>query len=134
ATIKGAALLGAPVTPAELPHIDLVVAGSVAVNRRGARVGKGGGYSDLEYALARQVGAVTADTVVVTTVHDLQLVSATIPMMSHDLAVDIVVTPTRVVRCSTTWPRPERIEWDALTPTQLAEMPPLARLRRAGRS
>ncbi|MER3460903.1 MAG: hypothetical protein C4303_07295 [candidate division GAL15 bacterium] len=28
-------------------HVDLVVCGSVAVNPVGARVGKGGGYSDL---------------------------------------------------------------------------------------
>jgi 5-formyltetrahydrofolate cyclo-ligase len=28
-----------------------VVCGSVAVNRQGARVGKGGGFSDLEFAL-----------------------------------------------------------------------------------
>src|SRR5262245_44977048 len=125
ATIKGAAVLGTPVTPAELPHIDLVVAGSVAVNRRGARVGKGGGYSDLEYALAHQVGAVTADTTIVTTVHDLQIITGPIPMTSHDLPVDIVVTPTRVVRCATKWPRPQRIDWDALTSAQLAAMPPL---------
>src|SRR5919197_5062589 len=50
ATIKGAAPLGEPVRPRELGHIDLIVAGSVAVNARGARVGKGGGYSDLEFA------------------------------------------------------------------------------------
>ncbi len=45
ATITGAATLGVPVAPRDLPHIDLVVAGSVAVNLRGARVGKGGGQS-----------------------------------------------------------------------------------------
>ena len=55
ATIGGAARLGEAVGPEALGRIDLVVAGSVAVNRRGARVGKGGGYSDLEFALARAV-------------------------------------------------------------------------------
>src|SRR6185503_39459 len=67
ATIGGAARLGEPVLPRELGRIDLVVAGSVAVNRRGARVGKGGGYSDLEWALARQLGAVSERTPVLTT-------------------------------------------------------------------
>jgi 5-formyltetrahydrofolate cyclo-ligase len=134
ATIKGAAALGTPLTPGELPHIDLIVAGSVAVNSGGARVGKGGGYSDLEYALARELGAVDTRTTVVTTVHDLQVVSAAIPMTSHDLPVDIIVTPTRVIRCSGRWPRPPRIEWEALTATQLAAMPAVARLRRAGRA
>src|SRR5712691_8021907 len=68
ATIKGAARFGEPVTPEQLGRIDLVVAGSVAVNARGARVGKGGGYSDLEFALARAVGAVDARTTLLTTV------------------------------------------------------------------
>jgi 5-formyltetrahydrofolate cyclo-ligase len=129
ATITGAATLGVPVTPRDLPHIDLVVAGSVAVNRRGARVGKGGGYSDLEFALARELGAVDARTTIVTTVHDLQIVPGAIPMTSHDLPLDVIVTPTRVLRCGRTCARPRRIEWGALSPSQLATMPALVRMR-----
>jgi 5-formyltetrahydrofolate cyclo-ligase len=131
ATIGGAARLGVPVAPADLPHIDLVVAGSVAVNRRGARVGKGGGYSDLEFALARELGAVDERTCVVTTVHDLQVVATAVPMTSHDVPVDVIVTPTRVLRPARAHRRPRRIEWAALSPAQLAAMPPLARLRSA---
>src|SRR5439155_201967 len=54
ATIAGAAWLGEPVPPESLGAIDLVIVGSVAVSPDGARVGKGGGYSDLEFALARE--------------------------------------------------------------------------------
>lgn len=132
ATIGGAAALGVPVGPADLPHVDLVVAGSVAVNRRGGRVGKGGGYSDLEFALARELGAVDARTRVVTTVHDLQVVGDAIPMTSHDVPVDVIVTPTRTIRCPRALPRPRRIEWTALSPSQLAAMPALARLQHSG--
>jgi len=71
-TIKGAAAMGVPIAPHELPRIDLIVAGSVAVNRRGARVGKGGGYSDLEFALASEMGAVDEQT----TLDRLQLEAA----------------------------------------------------------
>ena len=131
-TIGGAAALGVAVAPDELPHVDLVVAGSVAVNRRGARVGKGGGYSDLEFALAAELGAVDARTTVVTTVHDLQVVAGAIPMTSHDVPVDIVVTPTRVLRPRGAFPRPRGIQWTALTPAQLAAMPALAARRRRG--
>src|SRR5262245_58736277 len=46
-SIKGAAKYGRPVNLKEVQKIDLIVCGSVAVNRQGARVGKGGGYSDL---------------------------------------------------------------------------------------
>lgn len=48
ASIRGAFSYGELVTAERLPHVDLVVCGSVAVNRAGTRVGKGGGYSDLE--------------------------------------------------------------------------------------
>jgi len=130
ATIGGAAALGDPVTPDALPHIDLVVAGSVAVNRRGARVGKGGGYSDLEFALASVLGAIDARTVVVTTVHDLQLVRGNIPMTAHDVPVDVIVTPTRTYRPGRARRRPREIRWSELDATRLAEMPALSTRRR----
>jgi 5-formyltetrahydrofolate cyclo-ligase len=130
-TIQGAAALGVPIAPHQLPRIDLVVAGSVAVNRKGARVGKGGGYSDLEFALASELDAVDAHTTVVTTVHDLQVVAEAIPMTAHDVPIDLVVTPTRVIPCRRIFDRPRRIEWDELTPEQIAAMPVLARLRPA---
>ena len=50
-SIKGAAKFGRPVNLGDMRKIDLIICGSVAVNRNGARVGKGGGYSDLEFAL-----------------------------------------------------------------------------------
>lgn len=129
ATIRGAAALGVPISPHQLPRIDLVVAGSVAVNRKGARLGKGGGYSDLEFALAAELGAVDAQTTVVTTVHDLQVLGEAIPMTSHDVPIDLIVTPTRVIPCLRTFDRPERIEWEALAPEHVAAMPALVRFR-----
>ena len=129
ATIGGASRLGEPVRARDLGRIDLVVAGSVAVNRRGARVGKGGGYSDLEWALARQVGAVGETTPVLTTVHELQIVDADIPMSAHDVALDLIVTPERVIRPSRRRPKPRGIRWAELSEEQIAAMPPLRALR-----
>jgi 5-formyltetrahydrofolate cyclo-ligase len=137
ATIKGAARLGEPVAPEELGHIDLIVAGSVAVNARGARVGKGGGYSDLEFALAREAGALDARTMVLTTVHALQVLNGEIPMTPHDVPVDLVVTPERVIRTRTAFRKPEGIRRQELSPDQLEAMPVLRRLevrRTAGRA
>ncbi|HVO91719.1 MAG TPA: 5-formyltetrahydrofolate cyclo-ligase [Terriglobales bacterium] len=42
-SIKGAAQYGRPVTLSQVKKSDLIVCGSVAVNRQGDRVGKGGG-------------------------------------------------------------------------------------------
>jgi 5-formyltetrahydrofolate cyclo-ligase len=130
ATIGGASKLGEPVDPAELGTIDLVVAGSVAVNASGRRLGKGGGYSDLEWALARELGAVGARTPVLTTVHALQVVRTPIPMTSHDVPVDLVVTPERVIRTRGRRPKPRGIRWQELTADQIAAMPPVARVAR----
>jgi len=55
-TIKRALAEGVPAAVEELGHVDLVVCGTVAVNRDGVRVGKGGGYSDLELALLVEAG------------------------------------------------------------------------------
>ena len=40
----------------QLPHIDAIVMGCVAVTRDGRRLGKGHGYADLEYAILRELG------------------------------------------------------------------------------
>ena len=128
ATIKGASTLGTPVSPAQIGHIDLIVAGSVAVTLKGARLGKGGGYSDLEFALARAAGLVGEKTPVVTTVHELQVVDDRIPMTAHDVPLDVVVTPERVIRTGRRFAKPGGIIWDELSEAQLAGMPALARL------
>ena len=82
-SIKGAAKFGRPVNLKEVRKIDLIVCGSVAVNRKGARVGKGGGYSDLEFALLTEEKKVGRHTPIVTSVHPLQIVNGRNP---HDRA------------------------------------------------
>jgi 5-formyltetrahydrofolate cyclo-ligase len=133
ATISGATTLGEPVEPKSLGTIDLVVAGSVAVSPDGARVGKGGGYSDLEFALARELHAVGEDTPVATTVHELQVLDERLPMADHDVPLDLIVTPERVIRTRRTLPKPKGILWAELSDARLASMPVLARMRRGPR-
>ena len=62
-TMEGALKYGKPVSPSDLGLIDLVISGSVAVNREGMRIGKGGGFADIEFALAVEAGSVTNKTV-----------------------------------------------------------------------
>lgn len=128
-TIKGAFRLGRPVSPEEMDPIDLSVAGSVAVTKDGARVGKGGGYSDLEYAIGREVGIIDEKTPVFTTVHRLQVVSNDIEMQIHDLPVDFIITPEEVIVTRSRFPKPQSIYWEILEEENLKSIPVLTRLR-----
>ena len=111
--------------------VDLVVAGCVAVGVDGVRLGKGGGFSDLEFALAAAAGLVDQDTVVVTTVHDVQVRAP--PARSRrqrtTSTCDLVVTPTRVVRCPRSKDyRLPRLDWSELTAEKIAAIPLLTAL------
>ena len=100
ATKEGAAKAGRKVAATELPSVDLVVCGSVAVNREGARVGKGGGFSDLEVAFLVEADLIRPDTVLATTVHPLQVVNEPLPETIHDFRVDLIVTPDEAIWCA----------------------------------
>lgn len=113
----------------EMPFIDLVVVGSVAVNDRGARLGKGAGYADLEIAVLVEAGLVTEQTTIATTVHEIQVLDEDLPELPHDFHVDLIATPERIIRCNQP-KRPAGVDWDSLRPEQIAAIPVLA--RRAG--
>lgn len=121
---KGAAQVGSLVGPEDMRPIDVIVCGSVAVNRSGARIGKGAGYSDLEVALLLEAGLVTEDTVIVAPVHALQVVEEQIPETEHDFSVDYIVTPDEVIPCSNRR-RPAGLVWDDLTPEKIEAIPVL---------
>jgi 5-formyltetrahydrofolate cyclo-ligase len=125
ASIDGAARHGVATALEDMLPIDLIVCGSVVVNPEGARIGKGGGYADIEYALLAELGLATDQTTIATTVHDLQLLDAPLPETAHDFRVDLVVTPTRVLRCPRA-PRPRGIVWEDLDAQKIAAIPALA--------
>jgi len=128
ATIKGALRHGKVVALEELPPIDFVLCGSVAVNLSGARVGKGGGFSDLEYALLIEEGLIDDHTIVATTVHPIQILREHLPLIDHDLPIDMVATPRAVIELERQYKRPRGILWDHLQPPQIHEIPILERI------
>lgn len=134
ASIKGAVKYGRPVSPREMRHVDMVVCGSVAVGKDGARVGKGGGYSDLEYGLLREEGKVREFTPIVTTIHPLQITLHKIPMFPHDMPVDFLITPTQVIATRSVYPRPQGIYWDLLRVVKINTIPILRKRMRQGGS
>lgn len=127
-TIKGAFRYGIKVFPDEMEQVDVIITGSVAVNKKGAKVGKGGGYSDLEYAIARKFGVVDENTPILTTVHQLQLVSYEIPMDQHDVSIDYIITNRSIVNTDTRYLKPKHIYWDILG-DKIKSIPVLQKLK-----
>ena len=132
ATIKGALRYGEVIDLDQVPELDLVVTGSVAVNLKGARVGKGGGFSDLEYGLLCESGKIDRRTVIATTVHPIQILRENLLMTGHDIPVNLVATPQAVVEVDGAYKRPTGILWDHLQPPQIHEIPVLERFGYAG--
>ncbi len=99
----------------------------------GCRLGKGEGFAELEYGILRWMGAIDDSTPVVTTVHDCQVLEEDIEpglMLEHDVPVDIIVTPTRILRTRTRLPKPPGILWHKLSPEKLAQIRVLQSLKR----
>lgn len=108
-TIKGSFKYGSYVHPSKMRFINLFVAGSVATNKKGARIGKGEGFSELEYGILSHYSLVDDSTVIATTVHDLQVVEDEIPLMPWDFNVDFISTPTKIFKRSGEAIRPKGI-------------------------
>ena len=132
-TSKGVAQHGTPIDLDAKYTVDLVVVGSTAVcPRTGARVGKGEGFAELEWGILSLMGNLDANTtLVVTTVHDVQVVDD-MPageLTKHDVPVDIIVTPTRTIRVSDRVAKPSGVYWDLLSPQKLAQIKVLRELK-----
>jgi len=137
ATKPGALECGVPLDPNDWPielYIDLVVVAAVAVcPNTGARLGKGLGYGELEWAALYELGAVDGRTIVATTVHELQIV-ADLPvgyglLADHDLPLHLIASPNRLIRIEKPLPRPCAIQWELLSDEKLQGIPSLHRLR-----
>ncbi|XP_004704810.2 methenyltetrahydrofolate synthase domain-containing protein isoform X4 [Echinops telfairi] len=131
ATAQGVRNYSVPIGLDASVLVDMVVVGSVAVSEQGWRLGKGEGYADLEYAMMVAMGAVREETPVVTIVHDCQVVPIPEALLEeHDLTVDYVLTPTRVIRTGCQRPKPRGITWSKISPEMLRRIPVLRDLRR----
>jgi 5-formyltetrahydrofolate cyclo-ligase len=126
-SIRGALSLAQPVGLDNLPTPQLLVVGSVAVTTQGDRVGKGEGYAELEFATLRTLNRIPPDIPIATTVHDAQLVDE-LPREPFDVSLDLICTPTRIVRCPGPPRRPPGVLWAHLPAARRAEMPILDEL------
>ncbi|MDQ7909105.1 5-formyltetrahydrofolate cyclo-ligase [Phytohabitans sp. ZYX-F-186] len=122
---QAAATFAPTIAVENVPGIDLIVCGSVAVNATGARIGKGAGYSDLELGLLADAGKIGTNTTIVTTVHPLQIIDRPIPETAHDFRVDAIITPETIITCPGSR-RPAGILWDHLPEGKITAIPVLA--------
>ena len=77
--------------------IDMVVEGSVGVDRFGNRIGKGKGFADREIEDLFNKNLIDEKTPLVTTIHPFQLVEI-VPMESHDKKLNMIVTTREIIR------------------------------------
>ena len=77
--------------------IDLVVEGSVGVDKSGHRIGKGKGFADREIEDLFKRGSIDERTPIATTIHPLQL-REHIPTEIHDQKINMIVTIREIIR------------------------------------
>ncbi len=133
-TIRGAFELGVLLRSLEdiirvVKNVDLIVEGSVVVNMCGERLGKGEGYGELEYAILLELNLINPEVTIATTVHEIQVVETRIPQDPYDVPVDVIVTPTRIIRVQRCENRPSGILWEFLNERKLKEIPILRELK-----
>lgn len=81
----------------KIPKIDFALIGSVAVDLKGNRIGKGGGYGDREIKILRNLNK---SVIIATNVHDLQVFNdLSYLMKDYDEKVNLIITPTKIIRC-----------------------------------
>ncbi|CAH2324097.1 methenyltetrahydrofolate synthase domain-containing isoform X1 [Pelobates cultripes] len=141
-TPQGVYNYGVPVSLDDRISVDLVVLNGerIAVNEGRAplsvqgehrcwRIGKGEGFADLEHAMMMAMEAVTEDTVVVTIVHDCQVLDFPEDLLGeHNLTVDYILTPTRIIKTDCKRPKPEGIIWSKITWEMMKKIPILKKL------
>ncbi|XP_011161574.1 methenyltetrahydrofolate synthase domain-containing protein [Solenopsis invicta] len=131
ASMRGLEQAGKPLGLDSHIKVDLVVLGSVCVSRDGYRLGKGEGFADLEFAMMMRMGTITENTIVVTTVHDCQIVDHLPSQLfkEYDVPVDIIVTPTQTIYIESRLEKPSGILWHMLSERRLKTMQVLQQLK-----
>ena len=85
--------------------------------------------SDIEVALLTEAGLIGPDTMIVTTVHQLQVLDDELPETAHDFSVDVIVTPDEVITCGPPR-RPRGVLPDHLGREQVRDIPAMSSYHR----
>lgn len=123
ATSQGAVSVGQKLGFEDMERLDLAICGCVAVTKAGGRTGKGGGFADLELGLFRDLGKITADTPIATTVHsDMVVDDDRLPILAHDSLLNWIVTEKGAIETRPQGSQPGGVVWDMVQPDQMADI------------
>ena len=111
----------------EMPRIDLIFVGSVALHADGRRIGKGEGYADREYAIIRELG--NPEVPVIGSIHSTQLVNDDIPRDEYDLTVDWIATEKGLTKTNSPYEKPSGIIWTEVSDEEMEKMPVLKEIQ-----
>lgn len=121
----------------EMEELDMVIVGCVAVSASlGQMVGRGYGHTDLTLAMLQHMGGLGPRTIVVTVVHEDQLLHNSHHYQQrsifrpHDYPVDLIVMPNCCHVVHNRAPRPDRLYWDRISRRRLVCTPLLGLLHR----
>ncbi|MDI6860477.1 MAG: 5-formyltetrahydrofolate cyclo-ligase [Caldisericia bacterium] len=79
--------------------IDLMIEGSVAVDLKGNRIGKGKGYGDKEYEILKNRRFLKESLKIVTIVHECQIFEDFSYLMNErDIKVNYIITNKRIIK------------------------------------
>lgn len=133
ATLDGADKFAKPVSMRQLRRfkgVDIMVTGCAAVDSKGARMGKGHGYFDMEWGMFRELGLVNNTTPVICVCHDCQvLLDEDVPVTEWDSIADWVITPTKTIHVKTSYRKPRELAWHLVDETTLHHIPSLQELK-----
>jgi 5-formyltetrahydrofolate cyclo-ligase len=121
-TLAGMEKFGLPLpTIADLERagtVDLMLTGALAISRlHGGRAGKGAGWFDAEWGMWKSLELVDENTPIIGIVHDIQVVAEEFSLDPWDCHMDLIVTPTEVIRLPE-FKQPEGVLWDKIKTRQ----------------
>ena len=114
---------------AKINIFDFILTGAIVVDEKGSRFGKGHGYFDIESGMFLDVGLINQESVMAAIVHDCQVCSDIIPCSVTDVAVDFILTGTRLLKTFRTSHR-VGIDWTKISADKLSHISPLRDLKK----
>jgi len=125
-TIRGMFKFGRLISINKLPKIEFMVEGSLACSLEGVRIGKSEGFSDLEFAILLEYKKIEKDIKIATTVSEIQIFEK-LPYSIHDVCIDLIATPKRLIRISRKIERPDGIIKEILDSSKIKQIPLLSK-------